>query len=183
MSNHLKIEEAICSHPVAKFPYYHVKIKIRNDSSSDYFIDKLKINNRGTRNYLIFNAESFVYEPRVDANSVSWIIARGDWAVNDGFAVNMELISEDAKEKETLAYNGRTPGCGGYWNKDWKYYFSVILTERDGIERKNEPVHISASVYDDRINDPVKEIRVVCVDAVSGKQEEIPSQVNSVSEP
>ena len=125
MSNHLKIEEAVCAHPVAKFPYYHVKIKIRNKSSSDYFIDKIKINNKGTRDFLIFNAESFVYEPRVDANSVSWIIARGDWMVNDGFAVNMELISEDGKEKGTLAYNGRTPGCGGYWNKDWKYYRKI----------------------------------------------------------
>ncbi|MGM0365533.1 MAG: hypothetical protein ACQEP5_03245 [Actinomycetota bacterium] len=182
MSNHLKIEEAICSHPVAKYPYFHVKIKIRNESNSDFYIDKLKINGRGTRDFLIFTNQNFIYEPRIGSNAVSWVIARGDWENNDQFKVEMELISED-KKVEAVSYEGRTPGDGGYWNKNWKYYLSVILTERDGIERTDEPVNISATVYADRIKDPAKEVRVVKVDTATGKQLEIPCQVHSVSKP
>ena len=83
-----------------KFPYYHVKIKVRNEGTSDYFVNKLKVNNRGTRDFLIFNEEDFVYEPRIAASSVSWIIARGDWVSDDGFTINMEIISEDGKKKD-----------------------------------------------------------------------------------
>ncbi len=182
MSHHLKIEEALCSQPVAKFPYYHAKIKVRNESSDDFYIDKLKVNGKGSRDYLIFNEGNFVYEPRVDADSVTWIISRADWKAGDQILVEMELISE-AKEVEALNYNGSTPLEGGYWDDDWKYYFSVTLTERDGIDRINEPVNISASLYADRISDPEKEVRVVAIDTVTGTQEEIPSQVHSISEP
>lgn len=71
-------------------------------------------------------------------------------------------------------------GEGGYWNKAWKYYGTVIVENDTAVARECEPVHQYFSVYSDRIADPVKEIRVVHVDK-AGLHTEIPSQVYEVS--
>lgn len=71
-------------------------------------------------------------------------------------------------------------GEGGYWNKAWKYYGTVVVENETAIPRVNEPVHRYVAVYSDRVADPVKEVRVVHVDK-AGVHTEIPSQVYEVS--
>lgn len=183
MANKIFMGEINCCHPVSKFPYYHAKVKVVNNSNKDFFIDKLSANNIGVRDYLIFSGDDFIFEPVVKAQASSWLIVRADWETNDEISIKMEVVSRDSKERINLSRGARTPDYGGYWDKNWKYYFSIVLTERDGLQRVNEPIHITATVYADRINDPVKEVRVVKVDPETGDHKEIPSQVYGVAEP
>ena len=176
------MEDLICSHPVPRFPYYHVKIKIRNNTDSKYYINRLIANRKGSRDFEIFTDENFIFEPIILPKAVSWIYARTDWENKQDVSVEMNLIEENKKEDIVLTHSVTAPPYGGFWNKEWKYYFSIVATDRFGIERKNEPIHISASVYADRISNPEKEIRVVDVDSVTGSQKLIPSQVYGISE-
>lgn len=176
------IEDLICSHPVPKFPYYHAKIMVRNNTNSKYYINKLIVNKKGSRDFVIFSEENFIFEPVILPKAVSWIYARADWENKQDINVEINLIGENKKEDLLIKHSVTAPDYGGYWNKEWKYYFSVIATERFGIERKNEPIHISTTLYADRISNPEKEIRVIEVDSLTGKQALIPSQVYGISE-
>jgi len=177
------ISEIICSHPVPKFPYYHAKIKITNRTDSVYYVNKLIANRVGVRDYSIFNNGDFVFEPIIKPMSVTFIMARADWSNNDTAHIEMELIEESSKDVVSLSKQAAAPGYGGYWNKDWKYYFSVVANDRHGVERVNEPIHLSTTLYADRITSPKDEVRVVEVDSLTGLQREIPSQVYGISKP
>lgn len=183
MAKEVVLREIECCHPVPKYPYYHAKVKVVNNSNAKFYIEKLSANNRGVRDYLIFTGENFVFEPVLKPKATSTIVVRADWKVDDEIVVKIEAVSEDNKERVNPRGSSRTPYYGGYWDEHWKYYFSIVLTERDGIERTREPVHLTATVYADRIDDPVREIRVVKVDPVTGSHTEIPSQVYDIGKP
>ncbi len=179
----LMINEIICCHPVPKFPYYHAKIRITNSTDSVYYINKLIANKTGVRDYTIFIDGNFIFEPLIKAKSTAWIYARVDWENREEVRIEFELVEEHEKETMNVAHSVTAPGYGGYWNKEWKYYFSVVATERFGIDRVYEPIHLTTTLYLDRISSPEKEVRVVEVDSLTGAQKEIPSQVYSISEP
>lgn len=171
------IEDLICSHPVPKFPYYHTKIRIRNNTNSLYYINKLIANKKGLRDFIIFSEENFIFEPVIKAKSVSWIFARTNWENNKEIDVEMNLVEENKKDNIFINRSVSAPDYGGYWNKEWKYYFSIVTTDRFGIERINEPVHLTTTLYADRISDPAREIRMVEVDPLTGIHLEIPCQI------
>ena len=177
------IREISCRHPIPKFPYYHAKITICNESQSTYYVDKLIANRDGVRDYVIYCGADFVFEPVVKPNATTTIYARVDWGVNDEVSIEMELVEESSKQSAKISGSARTPGYGGYWNKDWDSYFSIIATERFGYERINEPIHLSTTLHLDTISDPKKEVRVVEVDPITGTHKEIPSQVYGVAPP
>lgn len=177
----VEIKEIMCSHPVPKFPYYHAKIKLQNNSGNTYYINKLIANREGVRDYLIYANEDFVFEPMIKPGKTTYIYARVDWENNDEVNIEFELVEEIEKSVDHLSLSVSTPSYGGYWNKDWEHYFSIVATERFGIERVNQPIHLSTTVYLDHITDPKKEVRVVEVDSTTGAQKEIPSQVYGVS--
>ena len=182
MSN-IVISDIVCSHPVPKFPYYHAKIRVKNNTNSIYYVNKLIANKEGVRDYLIFNNEDFIFEPMIKPQSTSFIFARVDWENNDEVYTELELVEEHENDRAEITYSATTPRHGGYWDKEWKYYFSVVATERFGTPRINEPIHLSTTLYFDRISSPQKEIRVVEIDSMTGTHKEIPSQVYGISEP
>jgi len=179
----LAVKEIICRHPVPKYPHYHAKIEVRNDTNDTYYIDKLIANKEGVRDYVIYCGGDFIFEPILKPNATSYIYARVDWEVNSKVDIEFDLVEEVSESNTQISLSASTPSYGGYWNKDWNYYFSVIATDRYGLERVNEPIHISTTVYFDQIKDPKKEVRVVEVDAITGAQKEIPSQVYGVAPP
>ena len=137
MKHYININEVNFCYPIPKFPYYHAKIKVTNNSSKDCYIDKILMNNTGTRDFLIFLNNKLIYEPIIKANSFSWIIARIDWENNDQILIKIKLKSIDNKIETCTIKENYTPNYGGFWNKNWKYYFSVVVTERDGLTRNN----------------------------------------------
>jgi hypothetical protein len=180
MKPNVDIEEISCSYPKAKFPYYHVDIRLNNDSDNDYYINKLWINGSGCRDYVIFRGKDFVYNPYIKGRNVTDIIARADWENDSEVRAELELISADGNTRFNVSHRCRAPPYGGYWNKNWKYYFSIVVEEEDNLSRVNYPIHTTISLYKDRVTDIKKELRMVEIDTMTGVPKEIPSQISEV---
>ncbi|HEX9973332.1 MAG TPA: hypothetical protein VGD14_14765 [bacterium] len=61
----------------------------------------------------------------------------------------------------------------------WKSYKTIIVDETDGLDRQDEPVEISLSIYKGEITNPEQEIRLVEI-LEKGDYKGIPSQVFEV---
>jgi len=68
------------------------------------------------------------------------------------------------------------------FNKDWKSYKSVIVSETAGINRTNEPVEVLLAFYPDEAQQLIRDIRVVAVDPKTYALTEVVSQVYDVQE-
>ena len=68
------------------------------------------------------------------------------------------------------------------FDKNWKSYKSVILSETAGIDRKNEPVEVLLAFYPDEAQQLTRDIRVMAVDPKTFALTEVPSQVYDVME-
>ena len=68
------------------------------------------------------------------------------------------------------------------YNKEWKSYKSVVLSETAGINRTNEPVEVLLAFYPDEAQQLIRDIRVMAVDPESHILTEVPSQVYDVME-
>jgi len=176
----VKIEWVNCRFPLSRFPYYHAEVRIRNGENQNYYINKVLINGKGCRDFVIFKGTQYIHDPIISSETALNLVGRADWENSDQIRVAMELVSADGKSRFEISYDGRTPTYGGYWNKNWKYYSSLVIREEFGLDRFNQPVHTTVSLYKDRLNNPEKEIRVVAIDPVSGVPTEIPSQVSEV---
>jgi hypothetical protein len=68
------------------------------------------------------------------------------------------------------------------FDKAWKSYKSVILSETGGISRTNEPVEVLLAFYPDEAQQLARDIRVVAVDPKTHALTEVPSQVYDIQE-
>ena len=66
------------------------------------------------------------------------------------------------------------------FNKDWKSYKSIILSETAGISRTKEPVEVLLAFYPDEAQHLIRDIRVVAVDPKTHALTEVVSQVYDV---
>jgi hypothetical protein len=76
----------------------------------------------------------------------------------------------------------RAPEKVMVFDKAWKSYKSVILSETGGINRTNEPVEVLLAFYPDEAQQLTRDIRVVAVDPKSHALTEVPCQVYDVQE-
>jgi hypothetical protein len=63
------------------------------------------------------------------------------------------------------------------FDKNWKNYKSVVLSETIGLDRKSEPVEVLLPFYPDEALHLKREIRVVAIDTETHKLTEVPCQV------
>jgi len=63
------------------------------------------------------------------------------------------------------------------FDKNWKNYKSVVLSETIGLNRKSEPVEVLLPFYPDKALHLKREIRVVAIDTETHKLTEVPCQV------
>ena len=76
---------------------------------------------------IIFSEENFIFEPVILPKTVSWIYARADWENKQGINAEINLIEENKKDNIFINRSVSAPDYGGYWNKEWKYYFDRIF--------------------------------------------------------
>ena len=171
--------EAIAySFPTPKHPCYHLKLAVHTDN--DYTVQRVLVNGKRTRDFWVFNDGNFSSQKTILGKARSEIVVRVEWENNSTNRIELNLRAEDGKEV-TLAESFPAPAEGGYWDKNWKYYASVTLTETAGVAREKEPVHLTLGLYADRLTEPTREIRVVGIHPESGVAEEVPCQVYGVS--
>jgi hypothetical protein len=179
MSNAIEVCEF--RYPTVEFPYYHVVIIVRLDGTS-MRVERITVNGSESRDFRVFNGDTESFDRVIDGGVRSTITVRVDWKNEASYGLQIHCRSPSHGGEVILKQASlRTPSYGGYWNRDWKYYVGVVLSETAGIARHREPVHLSLSVYEDRIASP-REIRVVGVDPETGTAKETQSQVYGFEE-
>ena len=76
----------------------------------------------------------------------------------------------------------RAPQGVTAFNKDWKSYKSVVVSETAGISRTKEPVEVLLAFYPDEAQQLTRDIRVMAVDPKTHELTEVVSQVYDVQE-
>jgi hypothetical protein len=74
----------------------------------------------------------------------------------------------------------KAPEKAAVFDKAWKNYKALIVSETAGIDRKGSPVEVLLPFYPDEANDLIREIRVVAIDPDTYEYKEIPSQVHDI---
>ncbi len=166
--------------PNPEHPYYHVKLELETPLDSALTLKQVRGNGSRIRDFWMYNDgvsdRKNIWNPAQRCE----IVVRLDWTNDSSNKIELDL--EDSKGKfVTLESSSTAPKQGGYWDVNWKYYGSTVLTEEYGLHRTEEPVHLLLGLYADRLTDPESELRVVAIDPVSGKPEEVPCQVYGVS--
>ncbi len=190
----LHFSEAKIEKPTPSVPYYHFKIEIKNETGTPFYIKKILVNNQkvvdyeireiswGTDTDKVFNYNWAPFAANYSKDFVhkhSNLLARLDWKNGKSYEIEISYIFKDDRKIKTIKRKIIAPNHGGYWNSDWKYYKSIVVSEDFGLERKNEPVQFSMVFYPDQITDLNKELRVIKIDE-HGNFELLPSQVYDI---
>jgi hypothetical protein len=77
----------------------------------------------------------------------------------------------------TASRKVQAPAAAPVFDRAWTKYKSVVLTETEGIDRKNEPVEVLLAFYPDEAQQLTRDIRVMEVDPATFQLREVPSQV------
>lgn len=181
--------------PVPAIPYYHFRGKINLPEKTSLEIKSIKANGNPVYSYQIRDIqegidlrEPYSYSwPLFASDKISkfkfknpWIVGRLDWENNKTYSIEIELVSENSDKAEIISKEVQAPQSGGYWNSQWKFYKSIVVTEDYGLDRVNEPIDFSLIFYPDQITDLKKELRLVQIDQ-KGKAKIITSQVYNIS--
>jgi len=176
----VSLKEVFFSFPTPEHPFYHVKAFMDLEISKLYRIERILVNNVETRDFFVYNDGKLALDNATRAGAKVAVVVKVDWENGSTNQLRMEGVNED-EGKVTVEKRSTAPARGGYWNKAWRYYASVVLTETHGLPRESEPVHLALAVYSDRVDDPVREVRVVSVDPRNGEPRDIMNQVYAVS--
>lgn len=177
------------SPPTPKNPFYSLLLSVEGTLSTNNVVKKLRVNGVRTRDITIINdgietaPGLYITAPSIlfkDAKEHQ-ILVRVDWEKGGTYQIEIDLEDENNNPIETITQTFTATEDYGYWNKNWKYYASHVLSENKGYDRVQEPVHVVLSMYADRMTNPEKELRVVEVHPESGATREVRSQVYSVS--
>jgi len=178
--NLVSLKEVLFSFPTPEHPFYHVKAFIDLETSKLWRIERVFVNDVETRDFFVYNDGKLSLDNVAEAGAKAEAVVKADWENGSTNQFRMEGVIEE-EGKLALEKRSTAPPQGGYWNKAWKYYTSVMLTETRGFPRESAPAHLTLAVYSDRIDDPVREVRVVSIDPRNGEPREVVSQVYAVS--
>ncbi|MEJ2555540.1 MAG: hypothetical protein P8186_04805 [Anaerolineae bacterium] len=166
--------------PNSEHPCYHLKLHLDPVTPDELTVRQVRADGKHVRDFWVYNDGRFDRKDAFYSDQDGTLVLRLDWT--DGSSHRVEVDLEDSNGKAlTLSSESRAPDWGGYWNPGWQYYGATVLQEHHGLAREGEPVHLLLGVYADRLTDPQREVRVVGIDPVSGKPEQVPCQVYGVS--
>ncbi len=107
------------------------------------------------------------------------LIGKFDWEKGKSYKIRIDYSIGNKGKIKTLYYTAKAPMKNGFWNRNWKDYKGVVVSEEWGFERKNEPIEIPLAFYPDEVTNIENEIRVVEI-GENGVSRVLPSQVYKV---
>ncbi len=113
---------------------------------------------------------------------VGWI----KWVPGEKYEINIKIRVKKnvhASKDDVFLSSTKTltaPSGVSVFDKSWKNYKSIVLSESAGLDRKGEPVEVLLPFYPDEAVHLTREIRVVSVDPVTHELTEVPSQVYDI---
>ena len=200
-NENLIIQEIELGYPCPSIPYYHLKAKLqlphpsimeievsvngkvlratdlrRSDDAED--INRPPLSERPPSGYGVAQ-DGTKYK---NANVIGWV----KWQPGENYditiSVRMKKTLHSAKDDIILTGSRmiRGPEAIKVFNKEWKSYKSVVVSETAGIDRINDPVEVLLAFYPDEAHDLKRELRVVAVDPITFALTEVTSQVYDI---
>jgi hypothetical protein len=184
------LDKLTCFAPTAQRPFYEIAIPIGNwDGGPGASISNITIN--GVRCYPpsssgvysdglahVYKERSWITQKNREAKNVI-ILAKALWHDNERIEAKVEISSPERNETRTII--GKAPPKGGM-PEGTVHFESFALSEEAGVDRENEPVEISVSVYPQEVATPddqgglANELRLFRI-AKNGCHESIPIQI------
>ncbi len=183
--------------PTVAFPYYHFTLPLMTDKP-DTVVKLLRLTANGelVLNHTIIEADELRAQdkPRNRRRMViaqvlkssrpeqsyenPVLVGRLDWRDGEQYAINVAAtFGEDGGTTRGATLKAAAPASGGYWDENWEYYQSVVLTETAGEDRHAEPVEVTMMFYPGMLAEGAADIRVVRYDWRAGRHEPVPSQL------
>ena len=115
---------------------------------------------------------------------IGWVKWQPGQEYNIRITVRMKKTTKAAVDDVFLTASSRVKAPDGtmVFDKAWKSYKSVVLSETGGINRVKEPTEVLLAFYPDEALQLSRDIRVVEVDAKTHALTEVPSQVYDIQE-
>ncbi|NIA14508.1 MAG: hypothetical protein GWP08_10535 [Nitrospiraceae bacterium] len=162
------IDEMLFISPSPAHPFYEIALPLGDWSEgAGATVSEVKVNGLA---YPAFN----VYVDGLARYQSDWItresatsknvavVVRAPWHNKKRTTVELK-ISVSGGESVTKRFEGKAPATGGA-PKGWRRYQSVVLHERAGLERVNEPVEFSLAARAENCGDLARELRIYAVD-------------------
>jgi hypothetical protein len=103
-----------------------------------------------------------------------------DYAIRINVRMKKTIHPSDDDILLTANKNVKAPSEVPVFDRNWKNYKSVVLSETAGIDRTGEPVEVLLAFYPDEAQQIERDIRVVAVDPENHSLSEVNSQVCDV---
>lgn len=157
-------------YPVAGEPWYSIRVPFSDVSAlakGTWRVVRVSVNGARVRDFLLYQDGAEVLGPEVLGGRAFEMKARFGWQGNKTYDVQVGLENARTKKSASLSQKVQSPALKGYWNPDWKNYLSLIVSEENGYERPNYPVHASLGILSPYFRS-ADEIRVVRADRSGG---------------
>lgn len=103
-----------------------------------------------------------------------------DYNITIKVRVKKNIHASKADTYLTVTKTLTAPNEVAVFDKKWKNYKSIVLSETAGLDRKSDPVEVLLPFYPDEAEHLKREIRVVSVDPATHELTEVPSQVYDI---
>ena len=171
-------------YPAAGEAWYFIKAGFTNTAAIDkglWTIKNVSVDGTRARDFAVFQSGKEMMSPEINGEAAFDLKIRWSWEKSQAYEIKIDLENTPTGRTAVLTQKAKAPAKKGYWNPSWKNYLSLILSEDNGYERVNYPVHATVGILSNYLKSP-DEIRIV---AAQKKGEdivytEIPHQVYDV---
>ncbi len=151
-------------YPVAGEPWYFIRAEFPDVSalsSGAWRVSRVSVNGVRVRDFLLYQDGQDVLGAEVLGDKAFEVKARFGWQANTSYEIRVDLQNPRTKRSAGLTRKISSPGLKGYWNPDWKNYLSLIVSEENGVDRPNHPLHASLGILSQyfRSGDEIRVVR------------------------
>jgi len=181
---------AAFGYPIGGEPWYFVRCALElapvpdGLESAAWSVDRVEVDGVRARDFLVYQDGREVDKLGVKAAGGKITLdvkARHVWRPGTSAEMKVQLVEPKSGDIRVIAASGTAPAGKGYWDKTWKNYMSLVVSEENGFARTGYPVHATIGIIADYLRSP-GEVRVVRAerDGADVVYSEIPSQVYDV---
>ena len=150
-------------YPVDGEPWYHIKARFDNTATLGpgvWSVVAVTVNGQRVRDFALNQKGKETTAPEVDGASPFELKVRWSWQARQSYEIAVQLQNAKLKKSATLTAKDKAPTGKGYWDRGWKNYLSLVVSEDNGIGRVNDPVHATFGVLSGYLQSP-NELRLV----------------------
>lgn len=203
LARDIKITSLELGQPVPAIPFYHIKVAIELPETT-FMEAEMSVNGKTLRFLDLYkgnekedpNRPHMVHRPpsgfglSQDNTLYSKPVVVGwvNWMPGQTYTIKITVrLKKNVKGSSTDEYISATrtvkaPERDLSFDKEWKSYKSIVLSETGGMDRAGEPVKVLLPFYPDEAKDLKRDIRVVAIDPKTFKHSEVPVQVFDVQQ-